>query len=250
MRAESFGQGNWLRASDFEFRHRFWVIVLIFIVAFECYSFEQVNAVEWLLKALGFSGAVVGIFPATLAARVIFAIGALLVCAAAIVRTWGTAHLQDEVVRDSVVRTERLVADGPYRYVRNPLYLGNLLMAAGIGLLASPIGWLVLMAGMVLAVLRLIGREEAFLLEKQGDSYRVYLEQVPRLWPSLRPRLPAGGIEPRWGQAWAAEMWMWFLFAGSAAFAITLNPKLFDYIVWGGCVVWMGARMFMKRPVR
>lgn len=239
-----------MRASDFEFRHRFWVIVLIFFTAFGCYSWEPVNVVEWLLKVLGISGAMVGVFPATPTAHVIFAIGAFLVLVTAVVRTWGTAHLNDEVVRDGVVRADHLVADGPYRYVRNPLYLGNLLMAAGIGLVASPIGWLVLMAGMLLAVFRLIGREEAFLLEKQGGSYPAYLERVPRLWPSLRPRLPAGGTEPCWGQAWVAEMWMWFLFAGSAAFAITLKGRLLNYIDGGGFVVWVVARMFMKRPVR
>ena len=195
----------------------------------------------------GNSGPAAGFYPTVPAAHVIFAIGAVFVGVAACIRTWGTAYLQDEVARDAVVRTERLVADGPYRFVRNPLYLGSLLMAAGIGLLASPIGWLVLMAGMVLALLRLIGREEAFLQEKRGDAYRAYLERVPRLWPSLRPRLPAGGTAPRWGQAWIGEMGMWFFFVGSSDFALTLDGRVFDIIVIAGLLVSHVTQISMKR---
>ncbi|MEJ2006659.1 MAG: isoprenylcysteine carboxylmethyltransferase family protein [Acidobacteriota bacterium] len=240
-------QKDMMRASEFEFRHRFWVIILIFFAGFSCYIFEPVNAVQWLIKAPGGTSPAAAFYPTVPAARVIFAVGAFLVFAAAAIRTWGTAYLKDEVVRDSVVRAERLVADGPYRFVRNPLYLGSLLMAAGIGTLASPIGWLVLMAGMMLAVLRLIGREEAFLLEQQGGAYCAYLEQVPKLWPSLRPRLPAGGAEPRWGQAWIGEMGMWVLFAGSADFAFTLNGRVFDIIVIAGLLLSRVAQISTKR---
>lgn len=75
-------------------------------------------------------------------------------------RTWGAAYLRSEVVHDSNLRNETLVADGPFRYVRNPLYFGNVLLAAGMGLFASRLGWLILALGMVVFVYRLIGREE------------------------------------------------------------------------------------------
>ena len=72
-------------------------------------------------------------------------------------------------MRDSKIHTERLLADGPYRYVRNPLYLGNIFMAAGMGLMASRSGFLILLLGMTVFVIRLILREEAELLRDQGD---------------------------------------------------------------------------------
>lgn len=222
-----------MRASDFEFRYRFWIILLIFFVAF-CCTFPPENAVQWLLSLMGMPGPVVGVSPVGPVAHAIFALGAVLVAVAAWIRTWGTAYLNNSVVQDSVVRAERLVADGPYRYVRNPLYLGSLLMAAGIGLLASPIGWVVLMAGMTVFSLRLIGREEAFLRENQGADYQAYLERVPRLRPSLRPRVPTGGVEPSWNQAWVGEIGMWVLFIGSAYFALTLNGRVFGIIVIAG----------------
>jgi protein-S-isoprenylcysteine O-methyltransferase Ste14 len=48
-------------------------------------------------------------------------LGAFLMVCAAFFRTWGTAYLQANVMRDSRVHTEKLLADGPYRRVRNPL---------------------------------------------------------------------------------------------------------------------------------
>jgi protein-S-isoprenylcysteine O-methyltransferase Ste14 len=234
-------------ASDFEFRHRSWVFFLVFLLGFGCYAFQKVNAVEWLLNLLGLSGPVAGVSPLTPAGHLMFAVGAVSVGLAALIRTWGTAYLRTEVMRDSAVRTERLVADGPYRYVRNPLYLGSLMMAAGIGLMASPIGWLVLMAGFVFALRRLIGREEFFLVEKQGAAYRAYLERVPRLWPALWPRVPASGNRPRWTQAVAGEIAMWSIFAGSAMFAFTFDLKVFEVLVVGGFFLSRVIPRWMKR---
>ena len=243
-----------MRASEFEFRHRSWFIILIFVLAFGCYTFQRVNAVEWLLFGLlGISGPFRGVFPGSWAAHLVFALGAALVGVAAFIRTWGTAYLNTEVMRDSVVRSERLVADGPYRYVRNPLYLGSLMMAAGIGLMASPVGWLVLIAGLGIFFLRLIGREEFGLLNSQSDLYRAYREQVPRLWPVFRPRVPAGGNRARWSQAAAGEIMMWALFAGSLTFSCTLDVKVFDLLVAGGFILSRVIPRWMKRrsePIR
>src|SRR5262249_49124499 len=65
--------------------------------------------------------------------RMIFGCGALLVFLAAALRTWATAYLRAEVVHDASQHSEALVADGPYRYVRNPLYLANRPLPAGGG---------------------------------------------------------------------------------------------------------------------
>ncbi len=239
-----------MRATDFEFRRRGWAIFALFFAAFGCYTFEPVNAVDWLLKAIGHFRPGPGIATNIATAHAIFAVGAAFLAAGAWLRTWGTAYLQNEVVRDRRVRAERLIADGPYRFVRNPLYLGNILLAAGLAPMAPPAGSVVLVAGMTLFVLRLIGREEAFLQERQGNAYREYLERVPRLWPALKPRVPDGVARPRWGQAWAAEMWMWVFAAAAGAFAATLNAGLFDYIVWGGFAVYLPVRAWMVWRMR
>jgi hypothetical protein len=59
----------------------------------------------------------------------------------------GAAYLRTEIVHDTAQHSEALVADGPFRYTRNPLYLASLLMAAGIGVLASRSGFVFLGAG-------------------------------------------------------------------------------------------------------
>jgi protein-S-isoprenylcysteine O-methyltransferase Ste14 len=138
--------------------------------------------------------------------RLIFGLGAMLVFFAAFLRTWATAYLRTEVVHDTDQHSHSLVADGPYRQVRNPWYLANLPMAVGIGVLASCLGWLFMVAAIWLFVYRLILREEDGLLRNQGEYYAEYLKAVPRLWPSFTPRVPPAGRTPRWGQSIAGEM--------------------------------------------
>ena len=238
-----------MRASDFEFRYRSWIIFLIFLLAFECYSFEKMSTVNWLVGVLGPSAPGRKVFLTSPEAHVIFALGAAVVGLGAIVRTWGTAYLKADVVQDSVVHSERLVADGPYRYVRNPLYFGSMLLAVGFAPMVPPIGCLLLIGGMGLLFLRLVGREESYLLERQGDRYRTYLERVPRLLPSLRPCVPSGGAAPRWGQAWKGELMMWAFFAGSVYFAITFDAKTFEYVVVGSYLFFRLIRQFLNRPI-
>src|SRR5205823_5831012 len=83
------------------------------------------------------------------ALRGLFAVGASFTVLAALIRTWATAYLDTSVVHDSQLQTEALVASGPYRYVRNPLYLGGLLLAVGFALVASRLGAIVILAGNV-----------------------------------------------------------------------------------------------------
>jgi protein-S-isoprenylcysteine O-methyltransferase Ste14 len=231
-----------MQASLFEFRHRWWIIASIFAVAFFAYFLDPVNCgvaiANWLAKRHG---------PVTDNwYRLIFAFGALSLTVAAFLRTWGTAYLQADVMRDSRVHTERLLADGPYRHVRNPLYLGNIFMAAGVGLMASRIGFLILVLTMTVFVIRLLLREESELLRDQGESYRCYRAAVPRLLPSPTARVPSAGNAPHWAQGFRAELMYWLLALAMWAFAITLNIKIF----WGIFAVAMASSWFYKRSGR
>jgi protein-S-isoprenylcysteine O-methyltransferase Ste14 len=176
--------------------------------------------------------------------RLVFAFGTLLLSMAVFLRTWGTSYLRAEVMRDSRVHTEKLLADGPYRYVRNPLYLGNILMAMAIGLMASRVGFLILSIGMTVFVLRLILREEAELLRDQGESYKRYCAAVPRLVPSLTPRIAEAGNQPHWTSGIRAELTYWFMALALASFAVTLNIKVF----WGVFAVAFASSWLYKRP--
>ena len=98
------------------------------------------------------------------------------------------------------------MADGPYRYVRNPLYLGGWCMFAAMAFVMPPTGALVSMPLLTLFLFRLILGEEAFLTEKLGDSYREYLRAVPRLLPRLRSPLPSAEDKPHWLAAVVTEL--------------------------------------------
>jgi protein-S-isoprenylcysteine O-methyltransferase Ste14 len=74
-----------------------------------------------------------------------------------------------------------LVRSGPYRWTRNPMYLGMLLLYLGVALLFDVLWALVLSPAVVLLVGRLvIAREERYLEGKFGDDYRQYKTQVRR----------------------------------------------------------------------
>lgn len=213
-----------MQATDFEFRNRFWLIGAIFGLAFWCYAFDHVNVVQAVADGIAGKDSP----SADHLVRIFLALGALLALLAAAIRTWATAYLRSEIVHDKNVHSEALVADGPYRRVRNPLYLGNILLALGVGFLASRIGFVVLVLGMTLFLLRLIGREETQLEREQGERFREFCRRVPRLIPALTPRVPAGGLTPHWGQAFAGETFIWGPAIGMLAFAITLK----NYLLW------------------
>lgn len=217
-----------LAASGFEFKHRFWIIGAIFGVAFFSYRFDPQNAGAAVTEGIA---RLRGAAATSSDYHLTFAIAALFTVAAALVRTWGTAYLNAEVMVDSRVQTSRLVADGPYRYVRNPLYFGNILLALGFGLMASRVGFFILVVGMIVFCYRLILREEAGILASQGQNYRVYCAAVPRLLPALRPKLaPAGGV-PNWANGLLGEAFMWVLAASVVAFAITLNQTVYFVVL-------------------
>lgn len=83
------------------------------------------------------------------------------------------------------------VASGPYRWVRNPMYIGAFLLLAGYALCAvSFAALLVAFAMLGVAVLVVLVYEEPSLERRFGESYRAYRRATPR-WIPRRSR--AGG---------------------------------------------------------
>ena len=83
------------------------------------------------------------------------------------------------------VPPERIVEQGPYRWVRNPMYLGPLLFFAGIA--ATLHSWiaLVVLAFHVAWFDRRVREDERHLAELFGDPYRDYCRRVKRWIPGL-----------------------------------------------------------------
>ncbi len=207
-----------MKATKFEFERRFWIIATIYLIGFSISRDSSLvhQLRQWVAPSVD----------SHLFGHLVFFLGALLVSSAAALRTWGAAFLKSDIVHDPHQHSENLVADGPFRFTRNPLYFANLPMAAGIGLLASTAGFVFLVLANWIFVYRLIFREEAALSQTQGASYQKYLEAVPRFWPSLTPRVAAGGAIPRWPQAFFGETFIWLFTLAELSIAITLNAEI------------------------
>ncbi len=184
---------------------------------------------------------------ADLVARLLFAAAALLLVLAAFIRTWASSYLQAGVVYAAEVKTASLVADGPYRMVRNPLYFANVLMVIAMGAMMSRTGFLVAVLAMLVFSYRLILREEAELQASQGEEYEGYRKAVPRLWPALRPRIASAGRQARWADGFKAESWYWGFAAALVAFALTLKLTLFFGILAASLVLFWVSSMVLQR---
>jgi len=96
-------------------------------------------------------------------------------------RAWAAGHL---------AKNQRLATSGPYAYTRNPLYLGTLIVAAGLAVAGRSAGLALLFAGVFLLVyLPVILLEEQH-LRQLFPEYVDYARQVPSLLP-WRTRWPA-----------------------------------------------------------
>ncbi len=130
-----------------------------------------------------------------------------LALAGAWLRVWGTAYLGHFVMRNKMMQAGAVMASGPYRHLRNPLYIGLLLNAFAVSILMPVTGAAFFLAGITVFTLRLIGAEEAFLIGQLGEDYAEYRKAVPSILPSLRSRLAASTAKPRWLQSLLAEVY-------------------------------------------
>ena len=78
-----------------------------------------------------------------------------------------------------------LVTDGPYRWVRHPLYTVGTSFFMSLGIVTA--NWFVGLASLVVLVMLLIRlpKEEEKLIERFGDEYRAYMERTGRLLPRI-----------------------------------------------------------------
>jgi protein-S-isoprenylcysteine O-methyltransferase Ste14 len=234
-----------MKATKWEFENRAFLFGMVFAISFPLYSLDHQNSAAALAQATADQLHVDG----DLIARLLFAAAALLLIVSALIRTWASSYLRAEVVYAAEVKTAALVADGPYRRVRNPLYLANILMAVGMGAMMSRTGFFVAVVAMLVFCYRLILREEAELQASQGEDYEAYRKMAPRLLPSLRARVASSGTPARWSEGFKAEGWYWGFALAVIAFAITLSLKLFFWILGASLgLFWISSFLLQKKP--
>lgn len=85
------------------------------------------------------------------------------------------------------VAAEALHTTGLLNHVRNPLYVGNVLVTTGLALIHNnPYVYALVIPLTLFAYVAIVAAEEAFLTRRFGDSYRDYCRRVPRWLPNLR----------------------------------------------------------------
>jgi len=169
--------------------------------------------------------------------------------AGAWLRTWGSAYLGSAVVKDRGMHVADvpagIVEAGPFRYVRNPLYLGTFLHALALCLLMPRSGAIFTIVAIGLLQIRLIFVEEPFLEAKLGTPYLAYKRLVPRIVPSARPRIAASGMMPRWPQAFLGEIYMWGVALCFTIFGWRYNATLLTRCV----LIALGVSIVMRALV-
>lgn len=196
-----------MKASAFEFRLRMVIMVVIVALGFwEPWIQGSRGAKRPLLVWLPLELNRLGLLSFAEAAPTVIVLGAVLALIGAVLRVSGAAWLGPGTVFSPDMLAGGVMADGPYRYVRNPLYVGLWFMLAALAMMMPPSGALFVLVVIPLFLYRLILGEEAFLAGKLGEPYRQYLRNVPRLIPRLRTSLPRTGSKPRWFIAILSEL--------------------------------------------
>ena len=118
----------------------------------------------------------------TLASRLAATVGVLLLVLGFLLRLWAVVHFYNHNMRVISLEPQgSLVTAGPYRYSRNPLYLGaNVFCFFGAALLLGSPTALIMTAVHLPFVNLWIQREEKQLEQKFGDRFRAYKGQVRR----------------------------------------------------------------------
>jgi protein-S-isoprenylcysteine O-methyltransferase Ste14 len=122
------------------------------------------------------------------------ALGLPLALAGELIRCWAVGY-SGVTTRNDAVIAPKLVTGGPYGYVRNPLYIGNFITAAGFAIAFTgknswAAQWALVggsLAAMAAVYAIIVPHEEAFLRSKFGAAFERYCGRVPRLIPQLEP---------------------------------------------------------------
>ena len=115
-------------------------------------------------------------------------IGTLLLLTGETIRIWSISYAGGET-RTRNVGAKKLCASGPYAFVRNPLYVGNMFMYVGIVFIAGAANiWLMIVMTLAFFIIQyslIIALEEEKLYELFGQEYQTYKNNVPAVFPRI-----------------------------------------------------------------
>jgi protein-S-isoprenylcysteine O-methyltransferase Ste14 len=155
------------------------------------------------------------------------AVGLPLAAAGETVRLAALRHIGG-ASRSTRLGAEGLVDSGPYRFTRNPLYLGNLFLSLGLAI-ATGLPWLPPLLLVLFAVqyAPIVASEEEELERRFGEAYVRYAADTPRFLPRA-PRRPRAPARLGWEEAVRVER------RSLAAVALLVAALAFHFLRGGG----------------
>jgi S-adenosylmethionine-diacylglycerol 3-amino-3-carboxypropyl transferase len=166
------------KIQKFEFEARifisFSIVIIICLLSFSIFRYEPANSV--------LIGKMIGL-PVGESLSMGYLIAAFIMAGASILRIWSGSILTSKRMMAFRVQVDSLRIVGPYLFVRNPIYLSDLLAFSGFALCLPTIGILLPLL-LFLHYYQLIRYEELSLIKQFGKKYLEYKRNVPRLIPN------------------------------------------------------------------
>jgi protein-S-isoprenylcysteine O-methyltransferase Ste14 len=114
-------------------------------------------------------------------------VGFCLLSIGELIRLWGVSLAGSETRTTGPVGGSTLVTSGPFAYVRNPLYVGNMMIYFGVGIMANtPILAIVALIYFFFQYTMIVSLEEEALVRLFGQEYITYVGMVPRFVPTFK----------------------------------------------------------------
>jgi protein-S-isoprenylcysteine O-methyltransferase Ste14 len=199
---------------------------------------HRISLLEWLALEVSRTG----LASFSVATHALLVIASLIAAKAVLFRVWGTAYLGPGTVNSVNMVAGKVMADGPYRYLRNPLYIGLWCMVIAAAFLMPVSGALFAVVLIAVFLIWLTLGEEAFLTAKLGEPYLAYLRAVPRFVPRLHGAPAAAGAKPHWLRASLAELTPIGIFI-----AIVVYSKDYDIELAGRIIlIFFGASLVVR----
>jgi len=245
-------------ATRFEYKFRFIVHAVIYMLGFwspwvnwpgYVNPFGWTDRSTWVVLAMPLvhHGGHPGLLDFNAAVDAVLGVSLVLLALGAWLRIWGAAYVGAAVVQSHAMHGDAMLADGPYRRTRNPLYLGTLLHTIGISIVMPPSGAVFAIVLLWVFQIRLAMAEEPFLASRFGQPYLDYKARVPRFLPSLTPLAPAAGQPPQWVQAVLGELYFLGAFVVMAVFGWSFNALTIRRGILISLGVWLVVRAFLPR---
>lgn len=123
----------------------------------------------------------------------------MLVATGEALRFWGVSVIGREARSSQVMAVKALAVSGPFAYVRNPIYIGNMILYAGVGIMSMALfPWLQMgaIAWFGLQYALIVRGEEEYLSAQFGREYAQYCACVDRFIPHFGGHVQRAEVRP------------------------------------------------------